>query len=367
MKDFDFEEIDKAVAGALASDPVPTQTSVSDNTQSVDTVDAPKSEVVETPQPVRETIVEPEKPAIVQTPRTAPAARRSSGRFMDVVHPSSDMRGRTTFTPPAPQTAAPVEEPVREEPKETPESILAAQEDELEAWAKPLESPFLPGARVEKRPLGGIPSSIDATLEELLLDEPDELRIEAPNEPRLEAPDELRIEATSMPDPIDFAANSAVLSSEKEDTGLEDQPISEPVVGEITPPSVLAESSIHAELAAALAEESEKDTEIIEEQPVVEQVPVPEVPVQETPIQQAPVAPQQEPVGPTSISQQYTEQPSSAEAPGAIYDTEAYHQAVVPPVVKKKSGIWVVLWILLLVILGAGAGVVFYLFVLPLL
>jgi len=36
-------------------------------------------------------------------------------------------------------------------------------------------------------------------------------------------------------------------------------------------------------------------------------------------------------------------------------------------VVKKKSGIWVVLWILLLIILGGGVGVVFYLFVLPLL
>lgn len=340
MKDFDFEEIDKAVAGALATDTPLTGEQL---------VEEPIVTPAPAPEPVREVTPESEKPS--ETPRIAPAARRSSGRFMDVVHPSSDMRGRTTFTPPAAPSAANQTAPV--EPQKPAGSTSSTQEDELEAWAKPLESPFLPDAKVEKRPLGGVASSIDIPLEDLLLDEPDELRIEAPNEPRLEAPDELRLEATAMPDPIDFAAHSSAPAFEIEDTGIEEQPASEPVAGEVAPIEELAKSSIHADLAAELESASEKPAEV-----------TPEVEPETQPEQ--PVAPVEEPTGPTSITQQYTEQPSSAEAPGAIYDTEAYHQPVVP-VVKKKSGIWVVLWILLLIILGAGAGVVFYLFVLPLL
>lgn len=333
MKDFDFEEIDKAVAGALATDTPLT------GEQSVELPTVTPTPALE---PVREVTPESEKPS--ETPRIAPAARRSSGRFMDVVHPSSDMRGRTTFTPPAaPSAAASQTAPV--EPQKPAESNSSTQEDELEAWAKPLESPFLPDAKVEKRPLGGVASSIDIPLEDLLLDKPDELRIEAPNEPRLEA--------TSMPDPIDFAAHSSAPAFEIEDTGVEEQPGSEPVAGEVTPIEELAKSSIHADIAAELELAPEKPAEVTFE-------------VEPEPQSEKPVAPVEEPTGPTSITQQYTEQPSSAEAPGAIYDTEAYHQPVVP-VVKKKSGIWVVLWILLLIILGAGAGVVFYLFVLPLL
>ncbi len=341
MKDFDFEEIDKAVAGALATD-----TPLTDE----QTVEVPTATPTQAPEPVREVTPEPEKPS--ETPRIAPAARRSSGRFMDVVHPSSDMRGRTTFTPPAAPSAT-ASQTAPTEPQKSAESNSSTQEDELEAWAKPLESPFLPDAKVEKRPLGGVASSIDIPLEDLLLDEPDELRIEAPNEPRLEAPDELRLEATAMPDPIDFAAHSSAPAFEIEDTGIEEQPASEPVAGEVAPIEELAKSSIHADLAAELELAPEKPTEVTFE-------------VEPEPQSEKPVAPVEEPTGPTSITQQYTEQPSSAEAPGAIYDTEAYHQPVVP-VVKKKSGIWVVLWILLLIILGAGAGVVFYLFVLPLL
>ena len=76
--------------------------------------------------------------------------------------------------------------------------------------------------------------------------------------------------------------------------------------------------------------------------------------------------PVQEPTGPTSITQQYKEQPSSNQQSGAIFDTESYHQPVIKPAHKKSSWL-IIVWILLLVLLGAAAGWAVYTFVLPML
>jgi len=296
MSDFDFDEIDKAVNGALSSDDTPSQPAFTPPTEPEKDTPAPTSAIEVTPAP-RERV-------------SPPAARRSAGRFMDVVHPSSDMRTKTPgFTPPTPPTPTP-----------TPE---VAPDLTDESWSQPLESPFLPDAKVEKRPLGAF--SLDtpaqnADEEELLL----------------EAPDELLLEAHAMPDPIDFAAQSNALPAETEDTG------------EVPAPE---EPAANEELSAAMQ---------FEEAPLAFEP--------ETPPEEAPEPVEEEPIqtGPASITQQYTEQPSSAPSSGAIYDTETYHKPL-EPVAKKRSGVWIFIWILLLVILGAGAGVAFYIFVLPML
>ena len=85
MKDLDFDELDRAVNSAINPQPA-----------------APAEPVAEPPAPETEPAVEPvtEPPAptpVVSSP--SPAARRSSGRFMDVVHPSSDMRAKANETP----------------------------------------------------------------------------------------------------------------------------------------------------------------------------------------------------------------------------------------------------------------------------
>jgi len=333
MSDFDFDELDKAVAGALASDDsaeTPAQLPSSENRDGISQQEdaQPQHDVAQ------DTSEEP-------TPRVAPAARRSSGRFMDVVHPSSDMRTRPAgFTPPSPTTSAPQDRPVAQAPTSNDDELT--EESETESWAKPLESPFLPGAKVVKRPLGGEPAPTRSfDFEETPI-------FDMPDEPLLEAPDEPLLEATTMPDPIDFAAQAASLSSESEDTGS------------VQPSEAPFES-------------------VTFEETTIEEVPFEEIPTEETPVEEpisveTPSTPERPPqqhrevlesIGPASITQQYTEQPSSTEASGAIYDTEAYHQPVAAAPVKKHSGIWVFLWILLLIILGAGAGVAFYLFVLP--
>ena len=314
MSDFDFDELDKAVAGVLGPEDSTPAEPVTPPAPAAPV--APATPVVSQDEPKSE-------PTVVQRTSLAPAARRSSGRFMDVVHPSSDMRTRTGY--------APASEPVASEPRATTFVAPASPEEkEVEDWSKPLESPFLPDAKVEKRPLGGLPGAPEFNPEELLEAPEEELKLEEPDEPRLEA--------TTLPDPIDFANQSSE---------------------EPTPVEVAVESEVDDTPLVSIADEPEEavaDISADSEQSGPVNVPV----------EPAQPAQPEEVTGPTSITQQYQEQPSDAKPSGAIYDTETYHQpmAVAP---KKRGSAWGIIWIILLVILGAGAGVAFYLFVLPML
>lgn len=307
MADFDFDELDRAVSGALGDELVgSTQPEVF--TDELTTVENPVKE-----KPVETTS---EQSKGVAQANAAPAARRSSGRFMDVVHPSSDMRSgagmpnRTTpvVVPAASQASATSAWPSAEPQKPETQTNDSSVSDELiDDWQKPLESPFLPDTKVEKRPLGGeAPTAADFDALELI-----------------EAPDDPRIEAHAMPDPIDFAESNSVPASHEE----------KPVLVEDT--AGYGEGSFQPEV----------QTEVAHVQDVAEEVV---------------------PAGPASISPQYTAQPSSSPQPSAMYETEAYQKPVsVAP--KKKSGAWVILWIILILLLGAGAGAAFYFYVLPML
>lgn len=282
MQDIDFEELDRAV----------------------NSVSAPPPPTTPAPAPVSPT----------------PAARRSSGRFMDVVHPSSDMRSSSPVperSVPSPRsypqpTPAPTERSndwpdpldfngfkVEPDPtiEPTTESTTGPDLTE-EAPHAPLESPFLSDAKVEKRPLGGFSPEVPTTTQLESADEP-ELLLEAPDE-------ELLTETTEQ-------------SSEGEQ-------VSE----------------------AELPKEDEK--------PIIHPTPEPiATPVEEmTPV-------------PASITQQYKEQPSTTEQPsGPIFDTESYHQPLTHAP-KKKSGALVIIWIVALILVGAGTGAAVYFFVLPML
>lgn len=312
MSDFDFDELDKAVADVLQQDEPAVQ----------------REEIVSQSAPLTPEPIKPEQPK--PSPAPAPAARRSGGRFMDVMHPSSTMRTRTSsFTPPVPRDEREVVSDT-DDSQDIPNDTTDAMNDL--AWSKPLESPFLPDAKVEKRPLGAaFPTGETAQndennelLQQASLNETEEQHL-------LEEPDELRLEATTMPDPIDFAAQSSALESETEDTGTVDAIESQ----DFSMPDPIEQPESTEEPQA----------------PSFTSTVTPEV---------------NEPVGPTSITQQYEEKPREQQESGAIYDTESYHQPVAE-LPKKQGGAWTILWIILLVILGAGAGVAFYLFVLPML
>lgn len=97
----------------------------------------------------------------VSTPVAPAASRPAVGRFMDVVHPSSDMKSASTNQA-APLSAEAAPPQVAMEKQEAPISDVE------------IASPFLPDAKVEKRPLGeAVNSSFGDDL--LQFDAPEEI------------------------------------------------------------------------------------------------------------------------------------------------------------------------------------------------
>ena len=224
MSDIDFDELDRAVNGAIGGNNMPAANNTPAMTpranEEAQTVpETPVAQEAPTVNLVERTTVTPlsSSASVVPTPpmaSKAPAARRSSGRFMDMVHPSSDMRSQ------APNTA--FENRRERTPEVTPEATVA-ETTETPVWNEPLESPFLADAKVEKRPLGG--GEVATTAEtnvavsnfdfQGLLDEPEEALLEAPEVQE-------RIEATTTPDPIEFVATDS-MPNEAELKSVEDE------------------------------------------------------------------------------------------------------------------------------------------------
>ncbi len=158
-----------------------------------------------------------------------PAVRRSTGRFMDVVHPSSDMRSRVAERP-TPQPVENREEPSEEEAPsrhtDMPDPLDFQPTPEPAADA-PLESPFLPDAKVEKKPLGAMPPVGAAReLPELpeLLQVPDEKLLEATVETEPEVPTSTPFTQSHVETPAEPQESGAIY-----DTETYHQPVVHPV------------------------------------------------------------------------------------------------------------------------------------------
>lgn len=361
VKDLDFDELDKAVSSLMAG----VKKSESDPAAQSTPVTPPADE---SPS---ETVTVSSGPA-TPAPRPSLAAKRTSGRFMDVMHPSarkkpeaprpasrqgvaveplnpsvapepittpapepekpelkdepaptsshagtSDWPDPLDFAPSTSKSQEPVEtpEPVsvvtlpteKEEPKEKPAAPQEKPED-----VPPLTSPFLPDTKVEKRPLGAnaaaAPSSsvITANDDLVVVDEEDQLPA-MPKDVASVLPEEL---------------HGDVMAIESDTTTQK-----------------TAEKSDAVEPVTPAAPESAPSVDKASE---VKHTEEPKI------------------VGPTSIAQQYREEPSSGDQKnGAIYDTDDYHQPVAHPA-KKKSGWMLVVWILLILIVGVAVGATLY-------
>jgi len=363
MTDLDFDELDKAVNSLMADAPSPVAPPPKQD-DGVNTITLPDSAVPQTdsiaPSPTvsKEESVEPlqdkqdtaeESSLLSDTPTdTAPKdaapslATKRSGRFMDVVHPSSDMRKSSTFanrsargvTPLNPnvtaETSAPAESLTSEESSSTDPEVTASSET---SWPDPIDmheqqqaatpeistpaqddtptpadtvpetppadvpteenessSPFLADAKVEKRPLGG---GSDAPV-------PGTTPVER-------APDPLPAELNS--DVLAIESNGGVVAAKEDlsNTSVEDQEVPEP-----------------ASLEGGTTE------------------------------------PAPAPSGPVSIAQQYKSEASTGDPSHApLYDSVADPHALTHPA-KKRSGLWVVLAIIALIAIGAGIGAFAY-------
>lgn len=354
MTDIDFDELDRAVNSAIGgSQPVADA--------------APVVAPVSTPTPVSVSVNTP-KPQF-----SIPERRSSSGKFMDVVPPS--VNTKVNISPPEvvsreAVTVSPTTEVV-EEPKLPVEPAPGAgvPEDPIEnQWPDPIDFQGVKESVEESKPVENIDSE-DADIDKIS----DDINktLEASTEP-LDTP--FLADAKVEKRPLGaFSSNSEspVVAPENVDVKIEDNsPAEQPANIEIPEIPELPEETTLPEI-----EQPEESSMVIEEPPIQETV------VSQPPVETAPdtvtatvaptavttAAPMEQPTGPTSITQQYREQPSTSanQTSGAIYDTDAYHKALKP--VKSKSSWWMVLWIFLLLAIGAGAGAAAYFYILPIL
>ncbi len=401
MKDIDFDELDKAVNSLMGG----VKKDVADSSKTLDISttlkegEQPKYENIQRvaekigsealPQPGETTAVlkDTDEKAVasvtlpgaaVAAPVTAPVAaampsvapeptapftstaaiepkQRPSGRFMDVMHPSSDMKtaGSATLpstpaitvpprsaTPLAPEPPAPSAEAVAlpstsEPPKndvhasETPvqvsePSVAAAPEvpEELSVTEAatndqppqentiepaPLVSPFLPDAKVEKRPLGGTMADEEHT-------------------------------ADSMVDVFD--------SRYETDNSADTQ-----IVPKVDAPHVPAE--LNADLLAVETTAATPDEEAF---PVMHDTggTVAHSTLTSIETSVSPDAPTNE------VAQKVLAETPSPDTDGAIFDTSDYHTPVTHPAKHGHEWLWIIAVIVIVVVCAAG-GAAFYL------
>lgn len=347
MKDIDFDELDKAVNSLMATTPQPavptTPVPSVAPTQAVNAQPAVSAPAPVTSEAVPVTV---SQPVPVVTRPVAPAARRG-GRFMDMVHTSSDMKPRdaamatnsregvtitprseqldtlspTASSPQAPEptvesTPAVMPDPidvtfgsqpditaVEAEPAAAPAEPVAAPMQESMPSA-PIESPFLTDAKVEKRPLNaGTPDAPEA------------------------------VDFGAEMDSLHDSDNTPEEETSNQQAAKSDEPPVSPQIPELSSDLVAIESS------------EKVATQAVETSDAVSQVDVPAVPL-----------------GASSIAQQYTTQASTGDqSHAAIYDASQYPEPVTHPAKHKSGWLWV-LWVVLLLGVGAGGAVLLYTF-----
>lgn len=308
MQDIDFDELDRAVSSVMGT---------------------PRSEPR---QGVDARAVHPSPAATSPAPSLA---TRRSGRFMDVVHPSSDMRSATLTQPakeePAAQTAntarssADWPDPLEVASKDDVASPVTGDDDD--AKIQPLDSPFLSDAKVEKRPLGGYQDE------------------QKPLPP-------LDLTAALNEEEVPVLSQESSSELERESDNMEGAPEADAGAVNVSELEVSEETLIGAKETADTSPDAGVSSRVKDDAPAA-------------PEQVVSVSDAKAPMAAVSIPQQYKEKAPADEQPnGAIYDTESYHQPLAHPQ-KKSSGLWVVIWIVGLIVIGGGLGAALYFFVLP--
>jgi hypothetical protein len=264
---------------------------------------------------------------------------------MDVIRPSSSSAKPTnlarhqgvTLSPVTSSTPSPttteaepsqIEAPttsseVNDEPKnEWPDPIDIASEttqpgesssieDAIENSDTPLESPFLPDAKPEKRPLGGMQTTTDS-VETLNTDQ---------KTPEDSADAQTPPASAEVALPEELHTNLVAIEAESTGTPQPQESEPAPVATEAPLPAATTPVEPVADVAATNS--------------------TPEVPAG------------------GAIAQQYKEEPSSGDQTnGSIYDTANYHKAIEAHATggKKHSVLKWVMWTVLLIVLGVGGG-----------
>ncbi len=336
MKDIDFDELDKAVNSLMATTPAESAAPVPVATTSPAQTVAVAPVVAPAPAPTPIQVAQPIPVAV----RSVPPAIRRTGRFMDMVPASADKKQRDATSPkptssreglaisprtdgidslatgpvPAVQATAasapvtmpdPIDmvqnPPVEPEPQE-PISVNQTADVSTQPPA-PIESPFLTDTKVEKRPLNAGTSE--------------------PSGPTI---DMRGLLDADMPGSYEAGSNNDSINDHV------DEPPVTPQIPELSSDLVAIESSSGTDVIQAT-----------ETSDAASQVEVPSTPL-----------------GAASIAQQYQTQASTGDqSHAAIYDASQYPEPVAHPAKHTSGWLWV-LWVILL--LGVGAGGAFLLY-----
>lgn len=196
-------------------------------------------------------------------------------------------------------------------------------------------SPFISDAKVDKRPLGEPAVMSLETLEKDLSTESAELKNTPP--------------AVTAPLPVELSVDVAKLDSDT--TAGTDEP-------SFADPKLAAAAPIKNETLEVSPEDTESAMQTSEAStasvvPAASPSPSPAARPVEKSTQRSTIM--------GSIAQQYTEQPSTGDqTTGSIYDTEQYHQPLQHPE-KKKSGLAMIVWIIVFGLLGAAGAAGYFL------
>ncbi len=371
MKDLDFDELDKAVSSLMAD--APSQTPVPKQDDDVQTITLPESAIPEVPvsAPVSEATAEAaapavkpssdttspapeESPVLNPTPKeSAPSlATKRSGRFMDVVHPSSDMRKAGTLTSRSAATIAPLN------PDVAPESAQPEATQEEMSASEPVTMPE-PVSPTPSEITTSWPDPIDMHEQQSADSQPEQTPVEPATEQTNTTPEEAApVDETSLADMNE--ASSPFLPDAK----VEKRPLGGG--NEATAPSsVVADEKIADPLPAELNSDvlaiESNSTPLASEEAVVASDESGDVSESDTaPLQGGTTEPAPAPRGPVSIAQQYkAEENTRDQSHAPLYDSVADSHALTHPA-KKRSGIWVVLAIIALIAIGAGIGAFAY-------
>ena len=396
MTEFDFEELDKAVSDLMKDNGTPND-------------DLKPSATAQTASP--SPVAEPSEQVAPQKSPDSLAVKRR-GKFMDVMHPPKGTmssrplanHGATSVSsePKADtqQQSEPVEQPATQQNDEVSEGDSAYASNPVPAneWPDPIDFTGVDTTQVGEESTNESPDSNDQS------HEPVEVQNDQPAVSETPEADNVETEESKVAEEPKGEPKLEVAPADALDTVIEPEflpetnepDIPEEVVAEATAePEVAMESPFLPDakvekrpLGVFTTDDTQADTSADVNQPNNDEPKAeqanPELPrelsseLMGLESSSSPISPvldegepknentapveSSEPEKQPEIKQQYTEKPSSAEASsGAIYDTNNYHQPIAAQAGSKKHK-WIlyVIWVLVLLIIGACAGAIYF-------
>ncbi len=369
MTELDFDELDQAVTSLMSGvDTSKRKEGFDDPEVKVVTIPSSLSPDTNTPAavepPVSTGFTSQTVPAVNLTPEvktSEPLAVKRRGQFMDVFHPSSDMKSSAapkregvTLQPTSPfvtsePAVAPDEEPMNSEPTTPPvvDVVTSASTEGDKAESSQTDEPNR----------SSWPDPIDLANEtEATHDSPKNDTDEAKTEDTDAVPEDV-VKELAAPE-VEQSSSSPFITDAK----VEKRPLGTAAsFPESVATPVVAQASPEPVVPAPLPEELATDVMALESSSTSTSASVDTAPEETPPVEKVAQPEQKASTLPGSIPQQYTEQASTSAASNtAIYDTST-HQPLENGVKKSSPMKWVILALVLLIV-GALAGAAYFYF-----